>query len=51
MPRRSGAVSTFDPTPRVVLKLQLTRSFFLESLDGLKFQGVSIADFQVAWSF
>ena len=39
------------PTPRVVLKLQLTKSFFLETLDGLKLQGVSIADFQVAWSF
>jgi hypothetical protein len=39
------------PTPRVVLKLQFTRSFFLESLDGLNFKGVSLADVQVAWSF
>jgi hypothetical protein len=39
------------PTPRVVLKVQLTKSFFLETLDGFKFQGVSIVDFQVAWSF
>jgi hypothetical protein len=39
------------PTPRVVLKLQLTRSFFTHQLDGVSFDGVFIGDFQVAWSF
>jgi hypothetical protein len=39
------------PTPRVVLKVQLTRSFFVDVLDGFAFKGMGIADFQIAWSF
>jgi hypothetical protein len=39
------------PTPRVVLKLQITKSFWLQELGGVKYEGVFISDFQVAWSF
>jgi hypothetical protein len=39
------------PTPRVVLKVQLTRSFWTESLGGFSFKGLMLADFQIAWSF
>jgi hypothetical protein len=39
------------PTPRVVLKAQVTRSFFVDVPPGLNFKGMLIADFQVAWSF
>ena len=38
------------PTPRVVLKMQITKSFFVDQLE-FKWQGVFISDFQVAWSF
>jgi hypothetical protein len=40
------------PTPRVVLKVQLTRSYVVDvPADGFRFKGVGLADFQVAWSF
>jgi hypothetical protein len=39
------------PTPRVVLKVQITRSYVVDPLGGFTFKGVGLADFQVAWSF
>jgi hypothetical protein len=39
------------PTPRVVLKVQITRSFWTEALGGFKYRGVFLSDFQAAWSF
>jgi hypothetical protein len=39
------------PTPRVVLKAQLTRAFFLDSIDGFKPKPMVMCDLQIAWSF
>jgi hypothetical protein len=39
------------PTPRVVLKLQITKSFFIDQKGPIKSDGVFISDFQIAWSF